>query len=136
MGTVLHFLVGVAVVGGLLWLVSKAASRYGARTGPTRGRDDALRVVARRQVAKGSSIVRVSVEDRDLLLGASQRGVELLCELPKTADQEAELPRLAGTARSAGNSFAETGWQPRPSFAEALTRSLGARPSILGRRRS
>ena len=131
MGTVLHFLVGVAVVGGLLWLVSKAASRYGARTGPARGRDDSLRIVARRQVAKGSSIVRVSVEDRDLLLGASQRGVELLCELPKTADQKTELPRLSG---GGGNSFAETGWQPQPSFAEALSRSLDTFPAGVGRR--
>jgi flagellar biogenesis protein FliO len=117
-GVALHFVVGVAIVGGLLWGASRLARSYGA--GATNaGRDGTLRVVARRQVAKGASIVRVSVEDKDLLLGASQKGVELLCELPKT--------RAVPEATPAASSFATTGWQPRPTLAEALSRSLNLR---------
>lgn len=115
-GTALHFLIGVALVGGLLWGTSRLAKTYSAKGGLRTRRDEPLRVVARRQVAKGASLVRVSVEDKDLLLGASQKGVELICELPKT---QKALATLAET-----NHFAATGWQPRPTFAGSLSRPL------------
>jgi|GEM_PF-2776804 len=118
-GALLHLFVGVALVGGLLWLASKAARAYGARGLGSGGRDEALRVVARRQMVKGASVVRVSVEDKDLLLGVSDKGVGLLCELPKTPAPNA--------SRAGEATFAATGWQPRPSFAEALARSLSLR---------
>jgi flagellar biogenesis protein FliO len=81
-----HFFVGVVVVGGLLWGASRlAGSGLGATRRPGRS-PEALRLVGRRQVGKGSSIVRISLEDRDLLLGSSPKGIELLCELPKSPE--------------------------------------------------
>jgi flagellar biogenesis protein FliO len=81
-----HFLVGIAVVGGLLWALSRLAKGGFASLRARTGGGDALRVVCRRQVSKGAVLVRVSVEDKDLLLGSTPKGIELLCELPKSAD--------------------------------------------------
>lgn len=83
--TALHFLVGVAVVGAMLWGAAVAARRFGSR-GMGRGPvQEGLRIVARRPISKNATLVRVSVEDRDILLGASQKGLEVICDLPKTA---------------------------------------------------
>ncbi len=114
-GVVLHFLLGVAVVGGLLWGASRLAERW--KTGVPRAvRDEPLRVVGRRNLAKGASVVRLSVEDRDLLLSATSKGVELLCELPKTP--------VPAVPPSTAVSFGPDGQPIRPTFAEALARSL------------
>jgi len=87
--TALHFLVGVAVVGAMLWGASVAARRFGAR-GVGRGPvQEGLRIVARRPISKSTTLVRVSVEDRDILLGASPKGLEMICDLPKTDTVEA-----------------------------------------------
>lgn len=117
-GIALHFLIGIAVVGGLLWGVSRLAERW--RAGVLRPvRDEPLRVVARRNLAKGVSVVRLSVEDRDLLVGATPKGVELICELPKTP---AQAPAQAPAAP-----YGPDGRPERPAFAEALARSLAIR---------
>jgi len=98
--TALHFVVGVAVVGAMLWGAAALARRFGAR-GERRGPlQDGLRIVARRSISKSSTLVRVSVEDRDILLGSSPKGVELLCDLPKTVVVETSsatppLPTMA-----------------------------------------
>lgn len=114
-GDVLHFVVGISVVAVLLWGASRLTGRLSADM-PRAGRPEALRVVGRRQVARGAAVVRVSVEDRDVLLGVSPKGVELLCELPKTQVQPVPA---RGTA---------VGDQPaRPSFSQALARSLALR---------
>lgn len=118
-GAVLHFLVGIAVVGSLLWGASRFAERW--KTGGHRVRDEPLRVVSRRSLAKGVSVVRLSVEDRDLLLGATSKGVELICELPKTPGP---APVLAATTTYRVAEYGPDGQPARPSFAEALTRSL------------
>lgn len=118
-GTAVHFVLGVAVVGGLLWFASLLARRWkpGAIAA---GRRDALRVVERRPIAKGVSVVRLSVEDRDLLIGASSKGVELLCELPKTPapQQGPSAPAL---------SYSPDGRPMRPGFVDALSASLANR---------
>lgn len=75
--------------------------------------------MGRRQVVKGAVILRVSVEDRDILLGASSKGVEVLCELPKTP-----APRPVATPEMG---YGPDGQPLRPSFAEALARSLALR---------
>lgn len=115
-GLVLHLLAGAVIVGGLLWGASRWARAAGL--GPS-GRDEVLRVVSHRQLAKGAALVRVSVEDRDLLLGTSAKGVELLCELPKTA-----LPARQG---GLGLCFGPDGQPVKPTFAEVLARPLSFR---------
>ena len=104
--TVVHFLVGTAVVGGLLWATSVLARRFGRRGVSLGGGDDRLRIVARRSLTKGSTLVRVSVEDRDILLGASSKGVEMLCDLPKTAVATAPMPAPASLPRLSLGGFA------------------------------
>jgi flagellar biogenesis protein FliO len=112
-----HFLVGIAVVGGLLWAVSRLArAGFAGMKGPSSS-GGALRVVGRRQIAKGAAVVRVSVEDRDLLLGSSPKGIELLCELPKSPEPTRE-PSPVGLLFGEGE---------QGSFADMLGRSLLAR---------
>ena len=103
--TALHFLVGIAVVGAMLWGAAVAARRFGAR-GEGRGPvQEGLRIVARRPISKNATLVRVSVEDRDILLGASPKGLEVICDLPKTATVEARStsPSFPAPARLVGN---------------------------------
>lgn len=125
-GIALHFLIGVAVVGSMLWGVARLAERW-KTAAPRAAHDEPLRVVARRNLAKGVSVVRLSVEDRDILVGATPKGVELICELPKTDAPAATRARAAGPLPTYG----PDGQPLRPAFAEILTRSLA-----LGRRRS
>lgn len=102
---ILRFIVGSGVVLGLLWLTSKLAARYGTKGGGRFRASGGLDVVARRQIARGTSIVRISVDDKDLLLGCSAKGVEMLCELPLTHPVEA--PRLVRVPNPiAGSGFA------------------------------
>lgn len=113
-GLFVHFVLGVGAVLGLLWLASKGARRLPGRGGGAAG---GLRVVARRQLGKGSAVVRVGVEDKDLLLGCSPQGIELLCELPATAPEPdpAPAPALLPDLNRA------------PDFAAVLSQALGLR---------
>jgi len=112
-----HFLFGLVVVGGLLWALSRLARGgfAGLKRSPAGG--DALRVVCRRQVAKGAVIVRVSVDDKDLLLGSSPKGIEMLCELPKS-------PEPSPAAQPVGLFFGDPG---QAGFAELLGKTLASR---------
>lgn len=95
--TAIHFLVGVGVVGGMLWGAAVLARRFGTRGVSPGSAEAGLRIVARRPISKGSSLVRVSVDDRDLLVGASPKGIELLCDLPKTAPVQLPAPAASPT---------------------------------------
>lgn len=116
---VVRFVLGSAVVLGLLWASARLAARYGS---PGASRTSAgMRVVARRQLGKGLAVVRLAVEDKDLLLACSPKGVELLCELPASAAEqstlEADPPLLTGASGGAAPT----------SFASALKHAIGLR---------
>lgn len=113
--TAVHFLVGVAVVGGMLWGAAALARRFGARGASPGATGAGLRIVARRPISKGSSLLRISVDDRDLLVGASPKGIELLCDLPKTAS--VQLPATSDSPPMLANlaaSWKQRGFPPEP----------------------
>lgn len=113
--TAIHFLVGVAVVGGMLWGAAALARRFGARGANPGPAGTGLRIVARRPISKGSSLLRISVDDRDLLVGASPKGIELLCDLPKTAP--VPLPATTDSPPMIANlaaSWKRRGFPPAP----------------------
>jgi flagellar protein FliO/FliZ len=78
------------VVFGLLWGLAKLARR------PLAGRNGgALRVVARQQLTRGSSVAVVKVADRVLVLGVTDAGVTLLADAdPALFETPAEEPPL------------------------------------------
>ncbi|MGH9068810.1 MAG: flagellar biosynthetic protein FliO [Acidimicrobiales bacterium] len=88
----IRFVLGVGVVVVMLWFASRMARRMPARMGkPT----STMRVLERTPVAKGVTLVRVGLEDRDLLLSCSTRGAEVLCELDKRPDPPTPAPSIA-----------------------------------------
>jgi flagellar biogenesis protein FliO len=109
-----RFIVGSGVVLGLLWCASQLTHRYGSARVGTLRRVGGLDVVARRQLSRGASIVRVSLDDKDLLLGCSAKGIEMLCELPLTRDEPAP-EMLAGLSDT----------PVVPTFAGMLTKATG-----------
>jgi len=90
-----HFLFGVVVVGALLWASAWAARRWSSRFDESCAGRSEIRVVSRQQVARGAWVVRISLDDKDVLVGASQHGVNLLLdELPKSSINGAAVHRM------------------------------------------
>lgn len=121
-----HFVIGVAVVGALLWGSSVMARRLanrGVRLGPG---EDALRIVSRHSLTKGSVLVRVSVEDHDILLGASSKGIEQICDLPKTRAAAVTAPAPGGPTALTGllGAFGRARTKGQPGQGQTATYSL------------
>lgn len=71
-----RMLASLAVVGALLWALSKAARSRGF---PALGRGP-INVEAQRALNRSSSLVLVTVGRRRLLLGVGEQGVQVLAE--------------------------------------------------------
>lgn len=111
--TAIHFVVAIGVVGGMLWGAAILARRFGSRGTRPGPAGPGLRIVARHPVSKSTSLVRVSVEDRDLLIGTSPKGIELLCDLPKTAP--AEIPSTGSAPLLSPGIFSLFSMSKRPA---------------------
>ncbi len=77
----LRLLLALAFVGGLLWFMGRAAKsgKFGAflSGGPTH---NDLEVTSQRPLGRNASIALVRAGERQLLLGVSEHGVQLLAE--------------------------------------------------------
>ncbi|MGI5169917.1 flagellar biosynthetic protein FliO [Spirillospora sp. CA-253888] len=90
--SILRISLSLAVVLVLMWLLAKVVRR------PLAGRgSDAVTVLARRQLTRGSSVAVVRVADRALVLGVTDAQVTLLAETDPAA---VEPPRDGGEQRS------------------------------------
>jgi hypothetical protein len=79
-----RFLVAMGSIAGLLYWAKRRIGGAGGGAGVRRV--PGLRVVARVGVAKGATVVRVAVGDKDLLLGCTQHEVTNLAELPPSPE--------------------------------------------------
>ena len=98
----------IVIVGALLLL-----RRWAQRGSGTTGAD--VRVVTRTGITKGAVVAVLAVGERRLLVGASERGVDLLAELDP---EPAAHPEEAGTGVTAA---ATTPPAPRPAAPASLT---------------
>ena len=134
---VVRVVLSLAVVLGLLWLMTRISSR---RLGG--GRRSPLRVLGRQALGRNASVAVVEAGDRVLLVGVSEHGVNLLTELdplaldlaPAEDDTEpgdAALPAgrstpqgalpAAGSGPVAGSLLSTQTW--RQAWAAATTRN-------------
>jgi len=122
---IVRIVVGTGALAGLAYW----AKRRAGGTGPLR-RASSLRVVSRLGVAKGASVVRVAVGDRDLLLGCTSQSITTLAELPASP-----VPGMAPGARAAQEQvdMPGLGWgaSSDQSFVSALRSAIKGRAGQL-----
>jgi flagellar protein FliO/FliZ len=98
------------VVFGLLWGLAKLARR------PLAGRGGgALRVLARQQLSRGSSVAVVRVADRALVLGVSDAGVTLLADADPAVFEE-DRPVTPQKRRLEGSLLSRETWSQTAAF--------------------
>ena len=105
---VIRIAFALLIVLGLLWGLAKVARRpFGGRgTGP-------LRVLARQQLTRGTSVAVVRVADRALVLGVSETGgVSLLAD----ADPDVFLAPEAPAAPPVGSALSADTWRQALTF--------------------
>lgn len=110
-----------------------------------RGTGDGLRVVARAAVSKGSMVAVVTVDERRMLIGASDRGIRLIAELdsaphddddPTTTTTGHGTHLGGGDAPSTGTSRSgQIGADARTALASPAEAAIGPGTGLIDRLR-
>jgi flagellar protein FliO/FliZ len=112
----LRIVFSLLVVFGLLWGLARLARR------PLAGRGaGALRVLARQQLSRGSSVAVIRVADRALVLGVSDAGVTLLADadpdlFEAPASRVPDEPARSGSGPLAGSALSRDTWSQALAF--------------------
>jgi flagellar biogenesis protein FliO len=110
---IVRFALAMGVVLGALALLARLARARLGRLGVGGGPSEPLAVLARRQIAKGTSLAVVRAGDKTLLVGVTPSSVTTLAELDPQAFVHAEDRPEEAVPTVPGGHWKALGWRER-----------------------